>query len=488
MKIKKLFKDLPAVNIKGPKETEVMGLCSDSRRVAPGDLFIAKKGQSHHGADFIAEAILAGANAVLTDFYNPFIKGITQVIVPNVAALEAVVASRFYEGPSCKLNTIGITGTNGKTTVAYLLHHLLSQHTCVGMIGTIEISMGKHRILSELTTPDCVTLHKLMKEMVHYTCAYCVLEITSIALDQGRVNGTHFDRLVFTNLSEDHLDYHTSLAKYAEAKASFFTPTYAKENAISIVNIDDPMMQTMVEQFPGEVWTYGFKEAATCRASHVIQTDQGVHFKLHYEDSIEEITLPMLGKHNVSNALAAIAVALSFNHSLHTIKKRLKTFGGVPGRLQKVATHKGTVFVDFAHTPDALLQTLHALKTISKGRLITVFGAGGNRDQDKRPLMGEVVSQLSDVAIVTSDNPRQEDPEAIIRSIQKGMQSACQTETFIDRKEAIFYALNLMDEEDTVLIAGKGHETHQILRHRTIDFDDSSVVKEWNETSVLTPS
>ncbi|MDN3505062.1 MAG: UDP-N-acetylmuramoyl-L-alanyl-D-glutamate--2,6-diaminopimelate ligase [Rhabdochlamydiaceae bacterium] len=480
MKIKKLFKGISKIQLKGPKETEVMGLCSDSRRVAPGDLFFAKRGKSFKGTDFIADAVLSGATSIVTDIYNPFLVGISQIITSDVDGLESIIASRFYDQPSSQLFNIGITGTNGKTTISYLLRHLLSGDQPVGMISTIETATGKHNRPSELTTPDCIAIHKLQKEMLANNCHYSIMEVTSIGLVQDRLNLTRFDRLVFTNLSRDHLDAHGSMENYLLAKQSFFTNRYAKEGAKAIVNDDALETEEILSQFNGEVLSYGLTSKATCFATSLIYSSRGVEFDLNYLGECVHVKLPMKGEYNVVNALAASLIALSCNAlSLKQIAAKLATFPGIEGRLQRVSGAPFDIFVDFAHTPDALKNVLKALRENHKGKVITVFGAGGDRDKLKRPLMGEVVTSLSDIAIITSDNPRGEDPSLIVEDIKKGIvKNQCQVIEEVDRLAAILKGIELAKKGDILLIAGKGHERGQSLRNRTIDFDDIAVVKE----------
>ncbi|MCH9635518.1 MAG: UDP-N-acetylmuramoyl-L-alanyl-D-glutamate--2,6-diaminopimelate ligase [Chlamydiales bacterium] len=444
MKLKKLIDGLPISLFKGSKEVEISGLCSHSRKVAPGDLFIAKSGMLDDGVRYIDEAIAAGAAAVLTDLPDPSLP-VAVAITSDVRALEGELAKRFYGDPSSELFVIGVTGTNGKTTTAHLIHHLLGG----GMIGTIEYVIGDFRMDAELTTPDVVTNQKLLREMVKVGCESVVMEVSSHALDQGRVDGIDFDVAIFTNLSQDHLDYHGSMEAYAETKAKLFASL--KSEATAIIPVGE---ERMIKECQASVVTYGI-EAGDISATDLHLASDHSSFKV---DGIS-YTIPLVGRFNVLNALAALAVR----------RGSFAAFPPVRGRLEQVAPN---VFVDFAHTPDALEKVLVALREFTKGRIILVFGAGGDRDQNKRPQMGEVAQQFADVTILTSDNPRSEDPQKICEQISESALIV------VDRKEAIQKALEQAESDDVVLIAGKGHESYQVFAHKTIPFDDRKVIEE----------
>lgn len=463
MKLKKLLKDLD-VEIKGSKEVEVTGISSHSQFVAPGSLFIAKKGKTFDGNEFIPKAIETGAVAIVTDFYNPFLQGITQVVTKDVTKLEALLAKRYYSTEKHPLFLVGITGTNGKTTTAYLIQHLIPSF---GLMGTIETVMGKQRFPATLTTADVVTNHKTLYEMAGQNLKGVVMEVTSHALDQNRVEEISFDIGVFTNLSQDHLDYHGTMDAYLAAKLKLFDKSKEK-----IYNLDDPAMKGMTEGT-----TFAIDAQADLRATNIFCDLKGTTFDLHYQGKVTPMTSPLVGEYNVYNVLAALAVSLKKGERLSTLKKRLETFPGVPGRLERIENTQGIhLFVDFAHTPEALekvLKTLHDLKT---GKIITVFGCGGERDQDKRPKMGAAAEKYSDTLIITSDNPRGEDPDAICAAIKKGVKGPTLIE--VDRRSAIKRALFMAQENDIVLIAGRGHEPFQKIKGRQIPFDDRLVVKE----------
>ncbi len=466
MKIKKLFKDIPGIEIKGSKETEVMGLCADSRRVAPFDLFIARRGSSFDASHFIQDAIKAGALAILTDFYNPFLTGITQIIAKEITRdLEGLLSYRFYEDPSSKLNLIGITGTSGKTSMSYMIWHLLSSREQVGLIGTIETITGRGHTSSELTTPDCVMLHRTLKEMVSTGCTSTVMEVSSHALDQGRLAYTYFDTAVFTNLSNDHLDYHKDMESYFQAKSKIFD--HMKKGGRAVICAECPYAMRYKNGI-----TYGFSENAMVRAKDIELSMDGSSFTLIMPNKQEEqIFLPLLGRHNILNALGACAAS---NLPLHVIKKQLGTMPPIKGRMQRI---EGTnIIIDYSHKPDALKHALLTLREVTKGKIILVFGAGGDRDKGKRPMMGKIATSLADEVIITSDNPRSEDPMQIIEDIVAGATKKVKIEA--DRRAAIKMAIEISTQEDVILIAGKGHEARQIFRHTTLDFDDYKVAEE----------
>jgi len=462
MKLKKLLKDLD-VEVKGSREIEVTGISSHSQFITPGSLFIAKKGKTYDASEFIPKAIETGAVAVLTDLYNPFLQGIVQVVTPDVNALEVLLAERYYETRKHPLFLVGITGTNGKTTTAYLVHHLLSG---CGLMGTIETIMGKERFPAQLTTADVVTNHKTLREMTDHGLKAVVMEVTSHALDQNRVAGIHFDIGVFTNLSQDHLDYHGSMEEYLAAKLKLFS--MCKER---IYNLDDPAAEKM-----GSGMTFGIKTAADLQAINIHFSLEGTTFDLEYKGKTTPITTKLIGSYNVYNCLAALSVGLKKGERLSILQKKLATFEGVPGRLERIENPKGIhLFVDFAHTPEALskvLETLHALKT---GQIITIFGCGGERDQGKRPMMAAAAEKFSDQIIITSDNPRGEEPQEICNEIAKGLSKEPLIE--VDRRAAIERGIFMAKENDIILIAGRGHEPFQKIRGRFINFDDREVAR-----------
>ena len=469
IKLESLLSHIPQALIKGSQDLAITGLCSNSKQVAPGNLFIAKKGLSVDGAKFISEAISAGACAILTDRYDPLYGEVTQIMTPDVLAAEAALAKAFY--PS-RLFLVGITGTNGKTTTAYLVRHLLEKKggKC-GLIGTVEWNTCGQTYPSSNTTPDLLQNYKLLYEMTCNNCCSCAMEVSSHALDQGRVRGFEFDVGIFTNLTQDHLDYHPSMQAYGAAKAKLFA-----SSKVAVVNADSPAAAQMFQACTKERITYGVLQPCDLQASSITLTSQGMQFTVSFQGKQQRIRSPLIGRYNLYNLLAATGAGLAKGLTLEEIAEGLTDFSQVPGRLERVPNTQGlSIFVDYAHTDDALSNVLKTLQEMKKGRLITLFGCGGDRDKDKRSKMGAVAESLSDLVIVTSDNPRSEDPEAIIRDILTGMQS--QPVVIVDREEAIQKAIRLMAQEDLLLIAGKGHENTQVFSNRTIPFDDRAVAK-----------
>lgn len=493
MKLKKLIKDLPLKQFKGSKDLEITGICANSKLVAPGNLFVAKKGKSEDGAQYIPEAIAAGAVAILTDIYDPSLKNVSQLIHPNVASIEGLVAASYYQFPSRDLFMVGITGTNGKTTTTFLVKHLLDRlRGPCGLIGTIEYIIGQHRYQATRTTPDVTSNHKMLREMLIQGCQSAAMEVTSHALDQGRVENIEYDVAVYTNLTLDHLDYHSTMEAYCEAKNKLFR-SLKKEpkksnfpKKLAIVNADSPWLAKIIAGCPVPVMTYGLEANADLRAIDIKLTPAGTEFQFVYRNEKFPCLLPLIGRFNIYNCLAATAVALSQGTPIEGIIPLIATIPPVVGRLQPVPNQFGLkVYVDFAHSDDALANVLDCLKELNRGKMITVFGCGGDRDRSKRPKMARVAEEFSDTCIVTSDNPRNEEPEQIAREVVAGFQVPGRHMIELDRRLAIRKALQLATPEDIVLIAGKGHETYQIFSHKKIEFDDAKVASQLCEELFL---
>lgn len=474
MKLKQLIADLPLEIYKGGRDVEITGLSSHSQFVAPGDLFFAKKGAEN----YIEEAVATGAVAILTDLPNPFLKETVQVVTPHVQALEGILAARFYGNPSYALSVMGVTGTSGKTTVSYLIKHLFDalSKPC-GLIGTIEYIIGDHHFPAALTTPEVIANQKFLKEMVKQKCEAAVMEVSSIGLDRGRVDQIGYDVAIFTNLSPEHLDYHKDMESYAEAKALLFQQI--KKGGTGLFNADSPYAEQMMHGCKAAKWTYGLRKGATLYAHELRTSNSGSEFLVTFKNETLPFSWSLIGEHNVYNCLAALGAALSQGISFSALPQIVAAFPTVRGRLERVENSKGLqIYVDYAHKPEALENVLRTLKEIKKGKLITLFGCGGDRDRQKRPLMAKVAQQYSDFVIITSDNPRTEDPQAICQEIVSGLT----TEHFlveVDRKKAIGQGVEMLGRDDCFLIAGKGHETYQIFAHQTIPFDDRSVVQEF---------
>lgn len=484
MKLKKLIKDLPISQVKGSKDLDITGVCANSKLVAPGNLFIARKGHTEDGTAFIPEALAAGAVAVLTDIYDPLIKHeVTQLIYPDVASIEGLLSAHYYQFPSAELFMVGLTGTNGKTTTSFLVKHLLdSVESNCGLIGTIEYIIGQHRYQATRTTPDVSTNQKMLREMVLQGCQSAVMEVTSHALDQRRVDNIDFDVAIFTNLTLDHLDYHHTMEAYAAAKNKLFTSlNHSRKKSHSypktaIVNIDNPWYFRMLEGCQANVLTYGLSSNADLSAKGITLTSKGTTLTLSYQGQQVPLRWPLVGQFNAYNCLAATAVGLVRGIPLKDIAEIMSSAPSVPGRLEIVPNALDLkIYVDFAHTDNALANVLESLQELKTGRIIVVFGCGGDRDVTKRPKMAHVCEQFADIVIVTSDNPRSENPEEIIRQINQGFTKKDDYLIEIDRSNAIEKAIDIANPDDIILIAGKGHEPYQIFAHKTIEFDDRKV-------------
>lgn len=464
MKLKQLIRGIEGLEIKGPKEITITGLCADSRMTAPGNLFIAKRGVAAHGSDFVEKAIAAGATAILSDLYNPFLKA-TQLICREPMQVEGKLAARYYGDPSEKLFVVGVTGTKGKTTTSYLIRHLFEKlgKKC-GLIGSVEAILGERSIPSKLTTQDVITNHKLLREMCEGGCEAAVLEVSSHGLEQGRVGEISFDIGLFTNLTPDHMDYHGTMDCYAAAKGRLFQGL----EGTAIVNGDSPWAGKM--QGGKKRVTFGLG-AVDVRATDVGEGEfrvNGVRF-----------VTQLMGRFNIYNMLGAIAVGLETGAKLSEMAEIMATFQSVPGRMERVPNQRGIeVFVDHAHMGDALENVLRTVRELNPQRVILVFGCGGERDPGRRVQMAEVAEKLADISIVTNDNPRGEDPEKIAEEILKGFRHREKVVAELDRAKAIAKAIQMAEKGDVVLIAGKGHEKTQIFARQTIPFDDVLVAKE----------
>jgi UDP-N-acetylmuramoyl-L-alanyl-D-glutamate--2,6-diaminopimelate ligase len=452
----------------------ITGVQDDSRLVQPGNLFVARPGTKADGAKFIADAKARGAAAVITGSLSDD-AGVPQIAVADPAAAASILAHAFVENPSEKVRTLGVTGTNGKTTTAYLLRHVLNkfQQRC-GMIGTVEIDDGRTTKEAVMTTPGAIELADLFATMRDKGCRACAMEVSSHSLHQGRVAGIRFAGAAFTNLTGDHLDYHKTMDEYAAAKARLFESLPG--NAVAAVNAEDTWSDRMVRDSQARIIRYGFGKEADYRARDIAITAAGTHFILHTPDGRAEIAMQLIGKHNIENALAAATLLGEvFGLSVHQIATGLKDAAGAPGRLQTVKCGQPfAVLVDYAHTDDALENVLTALRPLTRGKLRVVFGCGGDRDRTKRPRMARIAQRLADVVYVTSDNPRTEQPQVILNEIIAGFSrddtKAVHVE--VDRRRAIEQVLADAEPSDVVLIAGKGHENYQIIGQTKFHFDD----------------
>lgn len=459
------------------RDVAVDGLCFHSKEVRPGNLFFAIRGTKDDGTIFAQQAVARGAVAIVAE--EPLPLPVPVLVVESARAALADAARFYYRNPSQAVSVVGVTGTNGKTTTAHLIRQCLqADRRQVGLMGTIAYEFGGRRIPASNTTPDPIRIHGYLREMADRYTSACVMEVSSHSLEQDRVRGVRFATAVFTNLTQDHLDYHGTMANYRAAKARLFT--MLEPGATAVINRDDPNGEHMAEMLPKGVrvlW-YGFHEAADVRAENVEYGPDGTRFRMVMPHGAVELFLRLVGQHNVHNALAAAASALSLGASELTVASALEDARSVPGRLELVEAPTGRargprVFVDYAHTPDALDKVCRTLGEVCEGRLHVVFGCGGDRDRTKRAPMAAAVAAHAQHAYLTSDNPRHEDPEAILDEVEPGFAgSSCERRRIVDRAEAIRAAIGAAAPEDTVLIAGKGHETYQIFKDSTVPFDD----------------
>ncbi|MGB7295044.1 MAG: UDP-N-acetylmuramoyl-L-alanyl-D-glutamate--2,6-diaminopimelate ligase [Candidatus Aminicenantales bacterium] len=479
MKIKDLFKDIPDCHLNGDGEKEVLGLAYSSKQVKPGYLFAVIRGTKKDGLEFVEEARQNGAVAFLADRPKPQKWTSAWVQTPDVREALALAAANFYGHPSLGLKVIGITGTKGKTTLTYLLESILQKAGFQpGVIGTINYRWPKMVRPAPRTTPEAPDLQRMMSEMREQGVTHCLIEVSSHALDLKRVWGVHFDIAVFTNLSPEHLDYHASMEDYFEAKKRLFFLNAKKRTAV--VNLDDPWGNRLMAELPLTTISFGLEPAAIVRAEQCRFAENGIKAEVDYPGGQVEICSALLGRHNLYNILAAVATGLALNVPAPAIKDGISALKTIPGRLEKVENTLGFhIFVDYAHTDQAMRSLLEAVRGLKPQRILLVFGAGGDRDKAKRLRMGEVAASLADQAFITSDNPRSEDPLAIIAEIEQGFinKGAKNYAIIPDRKEAIVRALTTARKGDYVLIAGKGHENYQILKNKTIHFDDIEAVR-----------
>lgn len=479
MKLNDIIKGLEVVSIYGDLNIEIENIEYDSRKVNENTLFICIKGFNSDGHKYIESAIKKGAKAFLVQD-DVKIEGYTFVKVADTRAAMAVVADNFYNHPSQQLGVIGVTGTNGKTSITTFISEILKNNNKeVGLVGTIKIFDGKNEVGSSSTTPESVDLQKYFNRMLDNNCDYCAMEVSSHSLVLNRVDATQFKIGIFTNLTPDHLDFHKDLEDYRQAKEKLFYKT----SVANIINIDDEGGRKIYDNIKSleiPAYTYGIDNEADFMAKDINISDKGVSYKLVTPTYEEDVFVPVPGKFTVYNTLAVIAGCYMLNIDKDVIINSLKNTNGVAGRFETVQNDKGiSVIVDYAHTPDALENILNTAREFAKGNIITVFGCGGDRDTTKRPLMGAIAQKLSDVCIVTSDNPRTEDPKLIIDDILIGLDKEDKNyKVVIDRKEAIESAVKMAKEKDVVIIAGKGHENYQIIGKVKHHFDDKEIVSD----------
>ncbi|WP_303670361.1 UDP-N-acetylmuramoyl-L-alanyl-D-glutamate--2,6-diaminopimelate ligase [Selenomonas ruminantium] len=476
--------------VTGDKNIEIKGIEHDSRKAAEGTLFVCIEGFHVDGHKFIPQAVEKGAKAILTTRSAEAVdvpEGVAVLQVPELKAALDVIVPFFHDYPAQKMRVIGITGTNGKTTTSYLIRAILREAGYkVGLIGTIQIMMEEEVFPIHNTTPDVVELQHTLAIMRDKGMDYVVMEVSSHALDQNRVAGIEFDTAVFSNLTQDHLDYHKTLENYKLAKAKLFDllgKEGVKDNKTAVVNADDEAGKTMLEHAKCRQLTYGIENKASLQATNVEVLASGANFTLTEEFLGKlDLQLHITGIFNVYNVMAAVGAAIAEKIAPAVIEKALLNFTSVPGRFELVkAGQDFSIIVDYAHTPDGVENVLNTARRIAKKKIIAVFGCGGDRDRTKRPIMGRLAADLADVVIATSDNPRSEDPAFILSEVEAGVKENIgdkHHECIIDRREAIFRAVELAETDDIVIILGKGHEDYQILKDKTIHFDDKEVARE----------
>ncbi|MFQ5792741.1 MAG: UDP-N-acetylmuramoyl-L-alanyl-D-glutamate--2,6-diaminopimelate ligase [Acidobacteriota bacterium] len=497
MKLTEVLREVEVIEVSGRTDTdmEIAGIACDSRLVKDGFLFVAVRGQKADGHLFIGEAVGRGARAVMCEKGSVTVRTATRIIVSGTRRALARAAANFHANPSKSIGLVGITGTNGKTTVNHLVYNILvSAGLPSGMIGTIEYRIGDEVIAAERTTPDPLVVNSLIARMRAKGCRYVVMEVSSHSLDQHRVGALDFDVAVFTNLSRDHLDYHKTKKNYLQAKALLFESLSPEEKngfpRRGVICTDQSAGRYIAGRTPVPVLTYGLSGGADVTAEDVRLHRSGSSFTARTPWGSLGIESCLLGRHNVCNILAAVAVGLCQGVEAGTIQRAVRNTPPIPGRLEFIPNGRGyTVVVDYAHTEDALRNVLESLRKITRGKLIVVFGCGGDRDRGKRSKMAVVSSKLADFVVVTSDNPRSEEPMEIISEIVRGFRGrACEVGkgSFTiepDRREAIAAAISMARDGDTVLIAGKGHETYQEFNGYRVDFDDRKVAREVIESA-----
>jgi len=488
MKLSELSSQLLVSNAIGDLSVNISGIEADSRAVTPGCLFFCLPGHTVDGHDYAPQAMEKGAAALVVS--RPLQTEAPQLVVPDTRLALAMIADYYYGRASRKLRPIGVTGTNGKTTTTFLIEQILRDAgIAAGVIGTIETRYGGSSFPMSGTTPDVLQLQRTFRAMADAGTDRCVMEVSSHALEQGRVKGCAFRTAVFTNLTQDHLDYHITMEAYEAAKGLLFARlgnTYADdpaERSYAVLNADDPASARLAKLTSAEVLTYGIDTEAHLRATDIAISPSGTSFVLHSFLGNMRVNLRLVGKFNVYNSLAALGAALCEGIGLEQAVRSLERIAGVPGRVEAVDEGQPfAVIVDYAHTPDGLENVLNTVNELTQGRVICVFGCGGDRDKTKRPIMGQIAARLADALIVTSDNPRTEDPNVILAHVEAGLiEAGLSGDSYRlepDRRAAIEKAVEMASPGDVVLIAGKGHETYQIIGGVTYDFDDRLVAKE----------
>jgi UDP-N-acetylmuramoyl-L-alanyl-D-glutamate--2,6-diaminopimelate ligase len=485
MKFKQIIKSINYNQLQDRGNPDIDYITYDSRKVKPHTLFVAVPGQKSDGHSFISQAVSRGASAVIGEKNSPaYINKISYIQVPDSRIAMAQASAAFYNNPSDKLQLVGVTGTNGKTTILYMIKNILTDSgRKTGVIGTINYEIGNRIIPALRTTPESSDLNELLSQMVNIGCKTAITEVSSHAILQNRIYGLDFNIAVFTNLTQDHLDYHKSMNNYFDAKARFFYNLNANKNAYAVINSDDSWGQCLLQDkdnIPANVLTYGINSQSDIRARNIKIDAEFSSFTVESPWENAEIKLRLLGRYNISNALAAFAVCAVTGIKPAEIAASLAALASVRGRLEKIDVNLPfKIFVDYAHTDDALKNVLATLREITTNRLIVVFGCGGDRDRNKRHKMGAAAQAQADYIIITTDNPRTESPDQIIADITSGFDENALYRVIPDRNTAIHTALQKAQSGDIILIAGKGHETYQEFADTVVPFDDREVVKKY---------
>ena len=482
MQLKTLAAAIPVHQVIGKLDRPVESIAYDSRRVQKNGLFVAMRGESRDGHEFIGQAIEKGASVIVAEREEKHSRA-TCLVVENARNALADLSATFYGLPAQRLKLAAVTGTNGKTTITFLIKHICEKAGLrCGLIGTVRYEIGERVLPASRTTPESLDLQELLAQIVNAGCRAAAMEVSSHALAQDRTRGLEWNVAVFTNLTQDHLDFHGTMESYFESKLKLFTQLgqqQKKRKPVAVVNIDDRYGEQLLQRIGKKVAviTYGMGVRADFRASNYRVEFGGTSYQLDARGKSYLVRVPLIGRFNVLNSVAALAAANALGVDLREAVLSLGKSSQVPGRLELVpAKRQFQVFVDYAHTPDALRNVLKTLRELGPNRLIVVFGCGGDRDRKKRPLMGEIADRHADYAILTSDNPRKEDPNSIITEIEKGFRST-HYEKLVDRAEAIGRAIALVQPRDIVLIAGKGHENYQEFADHTVPFDDIQVAR-----------
>lgn len=484
MKLRELFE-----NTSIHRDIDIKGITNNSSEVRPGYLFVALKGNRSDSSQFIPDAINRGATVIVCERKNSRENRPDPIFLEVDSTKDIIwrLAKRFYGDPSSRVSVTGITGTNGKTTTSFLLRNILQvSGISTGRLGTIDYVIGDRKIPAVLTTPDILKVNQYLSQMELNGCSACVMEVSSHGLMQGRVEGINFKAAVYTNLGRDHLDYHKTIEDYLEAKTTLFRRL--KRDSWAVVNIDDPYSEYILQNTLASVIGYGIRNVTSAdiryklRARGISFSSSGMRFLISGFGETFSMETKLQGFHNVYNILAAAGAGLSYGASIDAVREGISITGDIPGRMERINLGQPfNVFIDYAHTPDALENVLNTLRDTAKARIILIFGCGGDRDKEKRPLMGRIAGRLADYSIITTDNPRGEDPGQIIKDIERGFVTN-NYKTIPDRRDAIREAIETAQPQDVLLIAGKGHENYQILRHTVVPFSDRAVVEEFIRT------